>query len=191
LTALACAGAASSGLGACSRPRSVESFCTQLGTVRDLDEVLAGGSAPRTAELARELQELRQVAPEELDPAIARLSAVTDDLVRTMGTTPDADAAASEVFSRRQAELPEITAAGRTVESFAAEHCQVVLNPTGTAPPTAATTAAPPPTKASSTTRRSATSRAPAGPTTRSRPATTTTRRPPATTTTTTTTRRR
>jgi hypothetical protein len=189
-TALVVTGVAASGLAACARPRSAESFCAQLGTVRDLDQVLAGGDAPRTAELAGQLSELRQVAPEELDPSIGRLSNVTDDLARTMGTTPDADAAASEVFTRRRAELPEITAAGRTIESYAAEHCRVVLNPTDTVPPT--TVAPPPPptkapttTRAPSTTRRPATSRPRAATTTtRVRKATSTTRRSPATTTT-------
>ena len=38
--------------------------------------------------------------------------AVTDDLARTMGTAADARAAAGEVFARRRAEIPEITAAG-------------------------------------------------------------------------------
>jgi hypothetical protein len=162
--------------------------------VRDLDQVLAGGDAPRTAELAGQLKELREVAPEELDPSIARLSTVTDDLARTMGTTPDADTAASEVFGRRRDELADITAAGRSVESYAAEHCKVVLNPAGTTPPTTVgppppppTTKAPASTRAPTTTRRAPSTSRPkaATTTTRARKSTTTTRRAPAVTTTT------
>jgi hypothetical protein len=120
---------------ACGPRRSVEAFCSQLKTVQDLDDVLAGDtSGPGVGEQAGQLQELRRVAPDELEPQVARLSSVTDDLARTMGTAPDPDSAASEVFTRRQAELPEITAAGKAVETFAAEHCQLALNATDTAP---------------------------------------------------------
>ena len=175
---------------ACGPRRSEESFCEQLKVVRDLDEVLAGGSGPRTAERAGQLQELHLVAPETIEPQVGRLVAVTDDLTRTMGTAPNAHAAATEVFARRRAELPEITAAGKAVETYAAEHCQVDLNPTATTPPTTpapATTAAPP---ASTTTRKPATT-GKAPPTTRSTKATGTTRKPATTRKAVTTTRAR
>lgn len=113
--------------------RSPEAFCARLGTVADLDDVLVGGSPARAAERVVQLQELRSVAPEEVEPQVARLAAVTDDLARTLATTPDPGDAASEVFLRRQAELPEIEAAGTAVEHFASDHCQIVLNPTAAA----------------------------------------------------------
>jgi hypothetical protein len=183
--------------GGCAlKQRSEDSFCMQLKVVRDLDEVLAGGDAGRITERSRELQDLRSVAPDEIEPQITRLAAVTEDLARTMGTVPDADAAASEVFTRRHAELPEITAAGRTVETYAHEHCQVALNPSGTAPSTStgpapsepATTVAPATTRAPAATRPRTTS-PPAS--TRSTRATTTTRRPATSRRATTTTTRR
>jgi hypothetical protein len=199
--ALAFAGAAATAAGACAPQRSVERFCEQLKVVQDLDLVLAGGAATSVAERAGQLEELRLAAPEAIEPQVGRLVAVTDDLARTMGTAPDPDTAASDVFSRRRAELPEITAAGRAVEAYAAEHCQVQLNPAAAAsttmppvpPVTSATTTtrpAAPSTKrpatttrpattrrAPATTRRPATTRKPAPTSTRPRAATTTTRR--------------
>lgn len=182
------AGAATAG--ACAPRRSEESFCDQLKVVQDLDEVLAGGSGPRTAERAAQLQELHLVAPETIEPQVGRLVAVTDDLTRTMGTAADARAAAGEVFARRREEIPEITAAGRAVETYAAEHCQVELNPTATTPPpsTTASTTAPPTT---TTTRRATTTAKAATPTTRSTKATGTTRKPTTTRKAVTTTRAR
>jgi hypothetical protein len=161
VAALGVSGAAAAGCA--NRQRSAEAFCAKLAAVQDLDDVLAGGSAPRAIELAADLRELRHVAPEELDPHVARLSAVTDELVSSLGTAPDPDSAASEVFTRRQAELPAITESGRAVESFATQHCQISLNPAATAPaptepPTTTATTELPTTRKSSTTARRATS---------------------------------
>ena len=38
------------------------------------------------------------VAPDEIEPHVGRLAAVTDDLARTMGTAPDPGAAVIEVL---------------------------------------------------------------------------------------------
>jgi hypothetical protein len=123
-------GASAMTIAGCAEDRSAESFCQQLRAVQDLDEVLATGNAARTGEQAGELQQLQRVSPEEIEPHVARLATVTDDLAQAMRTTPDADTAANEVFARRRDELPEITAAGRSVEEYAVQHCAVVLNPT-------------------------------------------------------------
>jgi hypothetical protein len=191
LAAVAALGVAAAGLGvACGpRARSDESFCPQLKAVEDLDDVLAGADATLVGQRARELQDLRSAAPEELEPHLTRLAAVTDDLAHTLGTTPDPDAAASEVFTRRQGELADITASGRAVEAYATEHCQLVLNPTGPtgapgAPPATAPATSRRAGPSTSTTRRTATTR---GTTRSSRSGTTgraSTTRPRATTTT-------
>jgi hypothetical protein len=180
------------------RARSTEAFCAQLKVVRDLDEVLAGGSADKVAERAGQLQELQQSAPDEIAPHVSRLAGVTDDLARTMGSVPDPRAAVSDVFSRRQAELPEITASGRAVEAFAASHCEVQLNPAATAPPAGPAPTDPPstvtrttrPTTSTSTRRTSTTRRSSASPTTRAK-STSTRSATSRSRTTTTTTRRR
>ena len=173
------------------KPRSVESFCTQLKGVEDLDEVLAGADRSQAGDRAAKLQELQHVAPDEVEPHVARLAAVTDDLARTMGTAPDPDAAVIEVFARRKPELADITAAGRAVEAYSSDHCKVVLNPATTPPPGAntASTAPPPTTRSAPKSTRRPTTKASGRSTTRQ--TTATTRRSSTTRKATTTTRRR
>jgi hypothetical protein len=150
---------------ACSRApqRSEEAFCARLADVRDLDAVLAEGDATRARDQVAALRELQLVAPEELEPDVGRLTSLTDELARTVGSTPDGHAAATDVFARHQAELPEIVRSGQAGERYATDRCHIALNPTndpagtpaagsaapGTTPPP--TTATPRPTGSSST----------------------------------------
>jgi hypothetical protein len=183
---------------ACSRSpqRSEEAFCARLAEVRDLDAVLAEGDAAGARDRVAGLRELQLVAPEDIEPHVGRLTSLTDELARTVGSTPDGHAAATDVFARHQGELPEIVRSGQAVERFATDRCHIALNPTNEpgssrpepAPASTTATTAPPTTSAST---RPATPRTTARTGTTRRAATTTrpstTRRPTATTTRTTT----
>jgi hypothetical protein len=184
---------------ACSRApqRSEEAFCARLADVRDLDTVLADGDAARARERVASLRELQLVAPEELEADVGRLTTVTDELARTVGSTADGHAAATDVFARHQDDLAQIVQSGKAVERFAVDRCHITLNATddgagtgadGTRPPTTAapTTATPRPTSGATTASSRATAprttaRAGAGGATTTRPPTT--RRAAATTT--------
>ncbi len=135
LTIAALAVVAATGAVGCSREpeRSVAAYCAQVQSVKDFDQVLAGGDPARTARAAADFRSLRQVAPSEIEAQLGTLAAITDELARTMGTAPDANAAAHEVFAQHQGDLASITDAGAKVELYTADNCHVLLN--GTAAP--------------------------------------------------------
>jgi len=130
------------GLAGCNRTpeRSTDAFCAQVASVQGLDQVLAGTDAARTAEQVEQLRRLQEVAPGDIEPSVARLVAITDELAHAVGSTPDAARAATDVFARHQGDLTAITDAGTAVERYALERCGVRLNPTGTTLPGAGTT---------------------------------------------------
>jgi hypothetical protein len=114
--------------------RSTDEFCRQVASVQGLDQVLAGTDAAQAARQVDQLRGLQEVAPSDIEPSVARLVAIADELAHALGTTPDPEVAADEVFRRHQSELATITEAGTAVEGYALDRCGVRLNPTGTAP---------------------------------------------------------
>jgi hypothetical protein len=114
--------------------RSTEAFCGQVGSVQGLDQVLAGTDAAQAARQVEQLRALDQVAPADIEPSVAQLVGVADELAHALGTTPDPEVAADAVFRRHQSDVAAITDAGAMVERYALDRCGVRLNPTGTAP---------------------------------------------------------
>jgi hypothetical protein len=77
-----------------------------------------------------DLIQLQQSAPPEIEAQVARLVPIVEEL--TMSRDPNR--AADLVFARHQADLHGITDAGRAVERYTAEYCQLTLNPIAAAP---------------------------------------------------------
>jgi hypothetical protein len=130
--ATGCLGMAVLGTIGCSRDpeRSATAYCEQVKKVEGLDAILATGDVQRINEQVTELRLLQQVAPPEVEPSIATVLSVTEDLARSVGTARQPDAGADEVFTRRQSELPAIEAAGQTIERFTYDNCRLTLNGT-------------------------------------------------------------
>ena len=129
------------GAASCSREpeRSTDAFCKQVTSVEGLDQVLAGTDVARATQQVDQLRQLQQVSPTDIEPAVGRLVGIADEIAHALGTTPNAEAAANEVFRRHQSDLGAISDAGAQVERYALTNCDVRLNPTGTTVP--ATTA--------------------------------------------------
>lgn len=110
--------------------RSVAAYCDQVTKVQGLDAILATGDAQRISEQVAQLRTLQQVAPADVEPSVAIVVSVADDLSRAVGSVPP-DVAADQVFTRRKAEVPAIEAAGRTLEIYTFDNCKVNLTGTG------------------------------------------------------------
>lgn len=118
---------------------SIANFCSQVETLRTIDEDLASGDPVRIQARADDLRLLQQVAPAEIEPSVAVLLGVTDDFVRTAGTATDRDEVADQVFRGRGGDIVAIEAAGTAVSDYARTNCALDL--TGGSSPT--TTGAP------------------------------------------------
>lgn len=124
---------------------SVANFCSQVETLRTLDEDLASGDPVRIQARADDLRLLQQVAPAEIEPSVAVLLGVTDNFARTAGTATERDAVADQVFRGRSEDIAAIEAAGTAVSDYGRENCALDLTggSTPTTPTTPTTAAAP------------------------------------------------
>lgn len=106
---------------------SVANFCSQVETLRTIDEDLASGDPVRIQARADDLLLLQQVAPAEIEPSVAVLRGVTDDFARTAGTATDRDEVADQVFRGRSGDIVAIEAAGTAVSDYARDNCALDL----------------------------------------------------------------
>ena len=106
---------------------SVANFCSQVETLRTIDEDLASGDPVRIQARAEDLRLLQQVAPAEIEPSVAVLRGVTDDFARTAGTASDPDEVANQVFQGRSGDIVAIEAAGTAVSDYARDNCSLDL----------------------------------------------------------------
>jgi hypothetical protein len=133
--------------------RSVDAFCAQVKTMKDLDEGLESGDIARINRQLDGFRELRDASPTDIEPQVSILVGITEELSRTVGTAKDPDVAAREVFAKHQGDLVAITAAGKAVQTYTADNCHIALNgtaSTGSSVPAAGTSTVAPSSSSSS-----------------------------------------
>jgi hypothetical protein len=132
-------------VGGCSDgpDRSVEALCTRLGAVAGLDEALAQGDLGLIAQQADALDAAVDVAPPDVEPALAQLASAVGQVSATAGTAGgdprDAvERALDEVLPRDPGGTGSLAASGEAVERWSVANCGLDLS-SGT------TVVAPPP----------------------------------------------
>lgn len=129
-----------SGLAACSDEpeRSTPASCAQLALAAGLDEALATADATALDTRSAALRQAVKVAPSDIQPAVAAISANVDALLATIGTaTGDRRAALTEALRARESEADALTAAGTAVAAWTAANCGLDLDSGATVPTTA------------------------------------------------------
>gem|GEM_PF-823680 len=129
-----------SGLAACSDEpeRSTPASCAQLTLAAGLDEALATADATALDTQSAALRQAVKVAPSDIQPAVAMVSANVDALLATIGTaTGDRRGALTEALRARESEADALTAAGTAVAAWTATNCGLDLDSGATVPTTA------------------------------------------------------
>jgi len=128
---------------ACSQTkRSTEAFCEQLEVAASFDEALVRLDPDELATAYPELESLGDVAPKEIVDEVDELIAAAGAVVESVSTaTDDPTDAAEQALRDQQDRLAQIERAGRAVQSYARQQCNIDLGSTTTTPlpePTAA-----------------------------------------------------
>jgi hypothetical protein len=108
--------------------RSVEAYCQQLPNVRNLDQAL-GSLDPRAVDTTLpKLEALAAVSPPEIEPQVRTVLDTSRSLVDALGKAGKDDGEAlREVWRTKQQELQQIADAGRALERYSLEKCNVAL----------------------------------------------------------------
>ncbi len=109
--------------------RSVSALCTQLDEAKNLDNALTSLDPTTLAPQVRALKEAAPVAPKEIEPQVSSLSKFVGSLLQEVDAAPPSDRrkVLADALARRQEEIDGITAAGRAVQDWAAQNCNLDL----------------------------------------------------------------
>ncbi|WP_419919866.1 hypothetical protein [Candidatus Poriferisocius sp.] len=135
LVTLLAAAAVLSAMGACGGDQpDLAAFCQKLGAASGPEGALASlaPNDPNAAEVAaKELEDLRRIAPLEIRPSLTTINA-TMGLVLAAFEDPDGNSRQS--LQRMENEMAAYTEAASKLDGFAADHCGLELNPAIPAP---------------------------------------------------------
>ncbi|MEJ5254414.1 MAG: hypothetical protein WHS89_03595 [Acidimicrobiales bacterium] len=114
-----------------SPQRSLESFCAHMAEARELDRSLANLDTEQLAGDVDALAAASRVAPGEIAPQVEALVDISEELERTIRTTPgDKTAAVEQLLRAHQTQAEELRAAGVAVETYVEANCGLQLNST-------------------------------------------------------------
>lgn len=113
--------------------RSAAALCVQLDQAKNLDSAL---TSLDPATLTPQVQALRAavpVAPKEIAAQISTLSLFIGSLLNEVdaAAVPDRRQVLSDALAQRQDEVDTVTAAGRAVQTWAADNCNLDLGRSG------------------------------------------------------------
>jgi hypothetical protein len=109
--------------------RSAPAFCAELAAAQDLDEGLASLDPDRLDPQVAALARAHAVAPLEIEPTIAAVRDLVEDLRDTIDAAPgDRVDAVVEALRAREADLPRARFAGVVLEDYARNTCSLELS---------------------------------------------------------------
>ncbi len=142
------------GLQGCGRApdRSPQAFCERLAVVRNVGTHLAAYDATALEGDLLGLEELRRVAPADIEPDVGAIATMVQTLAAAVAPAPGSDPEdrVKKVWAEHRTDIDKIGASARRVRDYAAAACGVDLDPTTTTGPgtTVAPTSTAPPTTA-------------------------------------------
>lgn len=130
------------GLVGCSEDGGSEkAFCRQVKELPPLDSAISGFSDADPTELAKRLDataasyaELRDAAPKEIRGSVGEVVDLVDAVIGAVQSHPNDPEAAADELRSAVAEHPDAPQASTRVVDYAADQCDVALNPTLDAP---------------------------------------------------------
>lgn len=124
-----------------------QSFCAALRSAPTLESVVSGFTGLDGAELTRRLDRaanaydnVERTAPAEVDDEVTTVVAVVDAVIEAVRANPDDRAAAVAAVRAAIREHPDLQASADTISTYAADTCDLDLNP-GVAPASTTTVA--------------------------------------------------